>query len=234
MKNPKELKLIKPENSIVNKSESWLYKNPVAGVFYWNKLKSVFDRLKKRRWGLILEIGCEYGFFLPSLCQISDRVIGSDIKSNFDYCEKITLEEMKKSNANLELKSADATHLSDFIAEKSCDAIVAISVLEHIDDYDKAIKEVCRCLKPSGTFVCVLPSENRLYRTVKNMLRYVATEFRKHYNPHKKEYDPNKIRASLRAHFMESEKHNCPFGLPLIVTRVYVKREDKHESNNVN
>lgn len=223
MKNPKELKFIKPENSIVKKSESWLYKNPVAGTFYWNKLKSVFDHLKKRRWGLILEIGCEYGFFLPSLCQISDRVIGSDIKTNFDYCQNVTLKEIKKKNANLELRIADATRLSDFVPENSCDAIVAISVLEHIDDYGKAIDEIYKCLKHGGKFLCVLPSENRLYETVKNILRFVATEFRKHYNPHKKEYDPYEIEASLRAHFRECEKRNCPFGLPLFVTRVYEK-----------
>ena len=234
MKNPKELKFIKPENSIVNKSESWLYKNPVAGIFYWNKLKSVFDCLKKKRWRLILEIGCEYGFFLPSLCRISDRVIGSDIKTNFDYCGKITLDEIKKNHANLELKMADAARLSDSIPEKSCDAIVAISVLEHIDDFDKAIEEIDKCLKPEGIFACVLPSENWFYKLVKNILRYMATDFSKHYNPHKKEYDPNKVEASLCVHFSESEKHNSPFGLPLFVTKVYVKKEKKYESSNVN
>jgi SAM-dependent methyltransferase len=181
-----------------------------------------------------LEIGCEYGFFLPSLCQISDKVIGSDIKTNFDYCEKITLNDIKKNNANLELKTADATCLSDSIPEKSCDAIVAISVLEHINDFDKAIGEISKCLKPNGIFVCVLPSENWFYKLIKNILRHVATDFRKHYYPHRKEYDPKKIEASLCTHFNESERHNSPFGLPLFVTRVYVKKEMKYESSDVN
>lgn len=220
----KEKKFIKLEEDIIKKSDSWLYKNQIAGIFYWNKLKCAFDYLKWRRWGVILEIGCDHGFLLPSLCQISDKVIGSDIKTNFEYCEKATLNEIKKKNANLELKIADATSLSNVIPENSCDAIVAVSVLEHIDDYDKAIEEICKCLKTDGIFVCVLPSENKLYRLTKNALRYMASEFRRHYNPHKKEYNPDKIQASLSARFKECEKRNCPFGLPLFVVRVYRRR----------
>ncbi len=234
MKKNVEMRFIKPERSIIKKSNSWLYKNPIAGIFYWNRLRSVFNLLKKKRWKLILEIGCEYGFLLPSLCQISDRVIGSDIKSNFEFCKKVTLKDIKKKNANLELKVADATRLSDVIPENSCDVVVAVSVLEHINEYDRAIEEIHKCLKPDGIFVCVLPSENMLYKFIKNLLRYVSVEFREHYTPHSKEYDPNRIEASLRARFEEYEELSCPLGLPLFIIKAYRKKEGAFEGNNVN
>lgn len=218
-----EMKFIKPERSIIEKSESWLYKNPVAGLFYWSRPKSVFDYLKKRRWGIILEIGCEYGFFLPSLCQISEKVIGSDIEDTFNYCEKITLKQIKKNYTNLELKKADVRDLSKYIEEGSCDVIVAISVLEHINSHNKAIEEIYKCLKPGGIFVCVLPSENWLYNLSKRFLTSIAADFRKHYSPHK-HYDYRKLEANLSRKFKEVRKSNCPFSLPLFFTRVYEKK----------
>lgn len=216
------VKLTKPERSIVEKSESWLYKNPVAGMFYWDRLQSVFDCLNKKRWGLILEVGCEYGFFLPSLCRIGDKVIGSDTEDMLDYCEKITLREIRKSYANLELRGADVEELSHFIDEGSCDVIVAISVLEHVDNLGRAIMEIYKCLKRSGIFVCVLPLENWFYKMNKRLLGFVSADFCEHQNHH--HYDYERLRAELCKRFREVRRFNCPFGLPLFATGMYRKQ----------
>lgn len=210
------MKFIKPQMSVIKKSKINLYTNPIVGIVYWSRLKGVFNYLKKKRWGLTLEIGCKYGFFLPSLCQISDKVIGSDIESTFDSCEKITLKEIQKRYANLELKKADARRLSNYIDESSCDAIVAISVLEHIDDHNGAIKEIRQCLKPDGIFVCVLPSENWLYKLARTL---VGCRGYCH-----KHYDLERLRANLRKNFREVKKWNCPFGIPLFFTGIYKRK----------
>jgi len=218
------MKFIRPESSIIEKSkyrhycECWKpYTNPVVRMVYWNKLKKIFNYLQHRRWNLILEIGCGYGFFLPSLCQISDKVIGSDIEDMFDFCKEATLTEIQKSFSNLELKKADARYLSDYIDESSCDVIVAISVLEHINDYSEAVKEIRKCLKPNGIFACVLPTENWLYRLGKRLVGY-DKDYHKLYNF-------ERLRADLRRSLKEVKKWNMPYGIPLFSAGVYTREE---------
>jgi len=216
------MEFTKPKTSIIEKSkhksqcECWKpYTNPFLSTLYWNRLKEVFNYLKNKRWSLILEIGCGYGFFLPSLCQISDKVVGSDIEEMFDFCEKVTLRDIQKNCANLELMKADIRYLSDYIDENSCDAIVAISVLEHVDDYDKATKEILKCLKPGGILGCVLPSENWLYKLGRRVLGY-SGDYHKHY-----EYE--KLRSSLCRYLKEVKRWGCPFNIPLFFVGIYEK-----------
>lgn len=216
------MEFIKPKIDIIEKSkhksqcECWKpYTNPFLSVLYWGRLKEVFNYLKNRRWGLILEVGCGYGFFLPSLCQISDKVIGSDIEEMFNFCEKVTLREIQRNYANLELMKADVRYLSRYIAENSCDAIIAISVLEHIDNYDKAIKEIMKCLKPEGILACVLPSENWLYKLGKRVLGY--------YGAYHKHYKYEKWHSSLCLYLEEVKKWVCPFTIPLFIVGIYKK-----------
>jgi 2-polyprenyl-3-methyl-5-hydroxy-6-metoxy-1,4-benzoquinol methylase len=207
---------IKPSRNLVEKSKSYSYINPIIGIVYWRKLKDVFNYLKKKRWEQILEIGCGFGFLLPSLCQIGSRVIGCDIESAFNVCEKTTLREFEKRYANLELKKIDARSLSNYIDENSCDVIIAISVLEHIDDYNRAIMEIRKCLKPNGIFVSVLPSENWLYMLGRKLVGYKG-DYHKH-------YDYEKMQSSLRRNFKEVKKRHSPFGIPLFVMGAYAKK----------
>jgi SAM-dependent methyltransferase len=208
------MNFIKPQKNLVEKTKIYSYTNPIVGIVYWSKLKDVFNYLKKKRWGQILEIGCGFGFLLPSLCQISSRVIGCDIESTF--CQKTTLREFEKRYANLELKRIDARSLSNYIDENSCDVIVAISVLEHIDDYNRTIMEIRKCLKPNGLFVCVLPSENWLYKLGRRLVGYKG-DYHKYYN-----YE--KIQRNLRRNFKEVKKWHSPFRImPLFIIGAYAK-----------
>jgi len=213
------MKFTKPQRDLIEKSKTELYTNPIIGIVYWRKLKDVFNYLKKKRWKQILEIGCGFGFLLPNLCKIASKVIGSDVEDRFDFCQKITLGEFKKSNPNLELKKADVRNLSKYIDENSCDVIVAISVLEHIDDYDKAIIEIRRCLEPDGVFVCVLPSENWFYKIVRRFVGYRGD--------YHEGYCYEKLQVSLRRNFEELKVWNSPFGIPLFIGGVYAKQAQR-------
>lgn len=219
------MKFIKPPSNLVKKSKT-SYANLILGIVYWSKLKDVFNYLKKKRWGQILEIGCGFGFLLPSLCQIGSKVIGSDIEGIFDFYRKTTLKEFEKRYANLELKKADARSLSNYIDENSCDVIIAISVLEHIDDYNRAIMEIRKCLKPNGLFVCMLPSENWLYKLGRKLVGYKG-DYHKHYN-----YE--KVQRSLRRNFKEVKKWHSPLGIPFFVMGAYEKKAfEENYGNNI-
>ncbi len=217
------MKFVKPERGIIERSkhksecECWKpYTAPIVGVIYWKRLEQVFDYLKNKRYNLILEIGCGYGFFLPSLCQISDRVIASDIQGMFDFYDEVTLRRLQKNYSNLELRIADATNLSDYVNEGSCDVVVAISVLEHINDYERAVDEIQKCLKPNGIFACVLPTENWFYRTGRRLVGY-SGKYHEHFS-----YE--EVRDCLQRRLKKIRSWNCPFGLPLFDIGIYTKK----------
>jgi len=211
---------MKPEKNIIDKTRAYTeykaYTDAFVSIIYWGKLREVFNYLKNRRWNTILEIGCGYGYLLPSLCRISEKVTGSDIKDVFEFCEKVTLKEIKKKHANLELKEIDVRHLSSVIDKESCDVIVAVSVLEHISEYEIAIEEINKCLEPQGIFVCVLPTENLLYKIGRMVVGYPSG--------YHVGYNHKELRAYLSKNFREVKTWFFPFHLPLFFYGVYQKR----------
>jgi len=211
------MKFIKPDKSIIEKAKPYIgpYSDPILRVIYYDKLKRVFNYLKNRRWKLILEIGCGEGFLLQSLCQIGEKVIGSDIKETIEFSKKITLNEIKKKCTNLELKEIDVKHLSSVIDKESCDVIVAVSVLEHIPEYKIAIEEIKTCLKPKGIFVCVIPTENTLYKIGRKVIGY--------HNEYHKAYNFEDLRAFLPKNFHEVKTWFSPFHFPLFFSGAYQK-----------
>jgi predicted SAM-dependent methyltransferase len=152
---------------------------------------------------------------LPSLCQISDKVIGSDIGETFRVYQRLTLREIKKNCPNLKLMEIDARYLSTYIAENSCDVIIAVSVLEHIREYRQTISEIKKCLRPSGIFICSVPTENRLYKFCRKILGY-SGDYHEGFNF-------AKLRNCLRKRFKEVNRWYTPLMVPIFFTGVYTK-----------
>jgi len=50
--------------------------------------------------------------------------------------------------------------------DKSFDVVVAMEVLEHVDDVDLALKNISRVLRDDGVFIMSTPNNNLLWRTV--------------------------------------------------------------------
>ena len=66
------------------------------------------------------------------------------------------------------------------LPDASQDVVVALNVLEHIEDHTKAVREIQRILKPGGSFVFELPAGPDLYddydRELHHYRRYNAAE----------------------------------------------------------
>ncbi len=45
-------------------------------------------------------------------------------------------------------------------ADETFDFLVAICVIEHIPEFDRALSEICRVLKPGGALICTVPMPN--------------------------------------------------------------------------
>lgn len=53
------------------------------------------------------------------------------------------------------VRNEDSTRLT--FADESFDCLVSLDVLEHVPDYEKALQEFARCLKPGGKLVLTVP-----------------------------------------------------------------------------
>ena len=69
------------------------------------------------------------------------------------------------------------------------DLILALDVLEHVDDLPKVLQDMARLLKPQGLLLVSGPTENWMYRLGRSIgQRFAGPEFSGHYH-HRNIYD---------------------------------------------
>lgn len=86
--------------------------------------------------GRVLEVGC--GRWSHKAC--------------FPHAEVVSTDLVMQNGVD---KVEDVTHLS--FRSGAFDAVIMLSVLEHVYEYQKAIAEVTRVLKPGGTLILGVP-----------------------------------------------------------------------------
>lgn len=135
-----------------------VYYNSFVGWYYRKRLKMIKDLIESiydKKFNRILEVGYGTGAFLPTLADLSHRVFGIDIH---EYHNTIKNMITHYGLSNVELFKCDVRNLE--FDNNFFDCIVCVSVLEHILNFDKAINEILRVLKPNGYTIIGLPVEN--------------------------------------------------------------------------
>jgi SAM-dependent methyltransferase len=122
----------------------------VAQMKYYVALKRCFDRYAKRRMALardavVLEYGCAQGYEAISLASLAKRVEGIDISKPAVDAGNAEIAARGIPNVRLSVQNAEAT---DF-ADGTFDLVFGSGILHHLD-YDKAMAELRRVLKPGG------------------------------------------------------------------------------------
>jgi 2-polyprenyl-3-methyl-5-hydroxy-6-metoxy-1,4-benzoquinol methylase len=109
-------------------------------------LRSVTDDSGPSR--TIYDIGCGVGNNCDVLASYG-RVVGVDVNpQSFEYCSK-------RNYADLVLCSAEKL---EGIPDGAADIVIAMDVLEHLDDDRAALAEFLRILKPSGHLILTVPA----------------------------------------------------------------------------
>ena len=112
----------------------------------------VFKRMIGDVRGLrLLDLACGEGYFSRFYAKAGAKVTGIDISDN-----QIAAAQEEESRAPLGIKYhvADASKI-DFLEPESFDIIISFMALMDIEDYEGALMQASRILKPKGRFVFI-------------------------------------------------------------------------------
>jgi ubiquinone/menaquinone biosynthesis C-methylase UbiE len=135
------------------------YYKPIIGTVYQQRLKAAAQLLGERKFDKLLEIGFGSGIFLPNLSRRCSELWGVSIHSKIALVQK-TLE---KEQVTAWLSAGDVRALP--FPDGTFDAVVCVSVLEHLRELDLAIGEIARVTSDSGIVVLGFPVKNVITNT---------------------------------------------------------------------
>ena len=132
----------------------------------------------------VLEIGFGDGYGTHQLAETAAQVTAVDVEP-----EAVAHAQQRYGSETCWFRTYDGTTLP--FDDASFDLVVALQVIEHIEDDAGFAREACRVLKPGGLFICTTP--NRAYRVAPGQPIW---------NPfHVREYLPDELDAVLRQVF---------------------------------
>jgi SAM-dependent methyltransferase len=122
--------------------------------------------------GAVLEVGCSSGFLLRDLQREFPNadIVGADIALG-------ALERLGATLAGIPLVQMDLLQCD--LKSNQFDAVVAINVLEHIEDDLAALTAMARLLKPGGLLILEVPQGPKLYDYYDAWLRHFRRFTRK-------------------------------------------------------
>lgn len=146
-----------------------------------NFTKWVFDVVSPALKGNILEVGSGLGTFSEHIIQKfpESSITLSDVSPT--YVKNL---EEKFGSSKVDAYKLDLNNSEDFrkISHKKFDSIIAINVLEHIEDDKMALQQLRDLLNVSGTLVILVPANKFLYNVIDKSIghwrRYTKDELR--------------------------------------------------------
>jgi SAM-dependent methyltransferase len=132
------------------------YYSPFTRYVYTRRLELVCSLLGNGPFESLLEIGYGSGILLPELSQRCRRLAGVDIHEEFDQVHAM----LEAERVEASLYYGDIRSLP--FADAEFDAVVCVSVLEHLVDLDAAVVEIRRILRPSGLAIVGFPVRNSI------------------------------------------------------------------------
>jgi 2-polyprenyl-3-methyl-5-hydroxy-6-metoxy-1,4-benzoquinol methylase len=138
---------------------AYSHKNPLINWLFWQRLRKVMEHVENRQYENILDFGCGSGVMLPFLSNISKQVIAMDV----DLLPIQSVQKYIPIANNVQIKDATKINIID-LPKDSFDLIIALDVLEHVQDLPKTLSELFLLLKPNGQLIVSGPTENILYQ----------------------------------------------------------------------
>lgn len=146
------------------------YYLPLTKHVYTRRLQLVCDLLEDGPFENLLEIGYGSGILLPELSQRCIRLVAVDIHKQHDQVYAM----LEAEGVEASLHHGDVRSLP--FQDGEFDAVVCISVLEHLVDLDAAVSEISRVLRPHGVAIIGFPVRNSITSAFYRLVGYDPVE----------------------------------------------------------
>ncbi|MFN7972047.1 MAG: class I SAM-dependent methyltransferase [Acidobacteriota bacterium] len=149
-----------PDRSVIERIDREdplpFYYNPLTGWVYRRRLALALEALGPGPYETLLEVGYGSGILLPELCRRARKVHAVDLHEKSDAVRRML--EAERVSADL----ATGSILDLPYDDGAFDALVCLSVLEHMDDValPKALVQIRRVCRPGATVVLGFPVRN--------------------------------------------------------------------------
>lgn len=146
---------------------AYTHANRLMAWLFWQRVAHVMGYLDQREVGRALDFGCGTGVFLPYLQERAQEVLGFDLHLD---AARFTVQNLNLSKVTL----ADDFAQLEGRPEGSFDTILALDVLEHVEDLPGICKTFARLLSERGCLIVSGPTETPLYRLGRWMAGFKA------------------------------------------------------------
>ncbi len=134
---------------------SYTHANKIMSWFFWHRINTVFSLLTDIQGKSVLDFGCGGAITFKYLHDRNCRITGCDT-----FSKKLA----EKISSKLEIKADIYSELSE-IKEKKFDIILALDVLEHVENLDAIIDDILLLSHKETKIVLCGPTENFFYKT---------------------------------------------------------------------
>jgi ubiquinone/menaquinone biosynthesis C-methylase UbiE len=148
------------------------YRLPVIGRLYQRRIELCLEQLSGG--DSILEIGFGSGVSFPNLAEMYRHIHGLDLTADVRQVSEM----FASLGIQTELRNVSVLEMP--YPDQSFDAVLLISILEHLQPQEQAIafREIWRVLKPGGQVVYGVPVERPF---MVFMFRLLGTDIRQHH-----------------------------------------------------
>jgi ubiquinone/menaquinone biosynthesis C-methylase UbiE len=132
------------------------YYRPLTAALYRGRLKLAARLLGQGPFDALLDVGYGSGIFMPELARRAARVVGLEVHTE----AAAVAQGLRRLGVDAELHTGDLFSMP--FEDGVFDALVCLSVLEHLTELDDALAEFRRVLRPGGVAVLCFPTRNPL------------------------------------------------------------------------
>jgi SAM-dependent methyltransferase len=127
----------------------------------------------------ILEIGSGIGTFSKFIVGGGRTVTLSDVDETYIT----SLKERYRDNPSVSVVRADAGKIDEAVKGKKFDTVVAINIIEHLQNDDEAFERIKKILLPGGRLIFIVPAHKLLFskfdKSIGHYRRYNRSELKR-------------------------------------------------------
>jgi len=132
------------------------YRRPLIGRLFRNRINMGLRLLASRRYPSVLEVGYGAGAVLLALAPVAGELHGVDLDASPEPVTAL----LARRGFSARLARGNVYELP--YDAGSFDLVVCFSVFEHLNEFERALSEVARVLRPGGQFLLGMPAVNRV------------------------------------------------------------------------